>query len=656
MTAALAAIEQTMPSGRMATRIGVVAMEMSRTPSSPSRGGWRARYLAGMPMNGDTDGADAVLDVVRHVWGWDSLYPMQREAIDGALAGRDSLLVLPTGGGKSLCFQVPPLVTDGLAVVVSPLIAVMKDQVDGLRQVGVAAASLHGEQDAGDQAAVLAAAASGQLRLLYVTPERLVMPGFLFMLAKMAPDWIAIDEAHCISQWGHDFRPEYRRLAEVRAAIPDASIHACTATATVRVREDILRQLELRDPLVLVGDIDRPNLTYRVTPRTDARKQVREAIARHRGQAAIVYCATRKQTESMAEALSADGFVAAAYHAGLDRTRRTRVQDDFAAERVDVVAATVAFGMGIDRSDVRCIVHASMPDSLERYQQETGRAGRDGLPSECVLLFSGGDAARWRKLHEQGEDPTLLPFRSAMLEQMQSYCATAVCRRSMLAKHFGQSRPAEGCGSCDVCLGDVQVLADGTTVARKILSTVARTGQRYGAGYVVDVLRGTGLDKVMRRGHDDLSVFKLLANLSKGELTDLVWQLVHLELLVRASGEYPILMLSERGVAVMRGEGDVSLIAPPRRPVRGAAGEAQSWEGVDRGLFDRLRSLRRQLAVERGVPAYVVFGDASLREMARIRPSSREQLLEVKGVGDRKLAEYGGAFLGAIGAWQVENG
>jgi ATP-dependent DNA helicase RecQ len=607
-------------------------------------------------LEGDTEGTEAVLDVVRHVWGWDSLYPMQREAIDGALAGRDSLLVLPTGGGKSLCYQVPPLVRNGLAVVVSPLIALMKDQVDGLRQVGVAAASLYGEQEAGDRAAVLAAAASGDLRLLYVTPERLVMPGFLFLLAKMNPQWIAIDEAHCISQWGHDFRPDYRRLAEVRAAIPSASLHACTATATVRVREDVLRQLELRDPLVLVGDIDRPNLTYRVTPRTDSRKQVREAVARHRGQAAIVYCATRKQTESMAAALRSDGFVAAAYHAGLDRARRTRVQEDFAAERVDVVAATVAFGMGIDRSDVRCIIHASMPDSLERYQQETGRAGRDGLPSECVLLFSGGDAARWRKLHEQGEDPSLLPFRRAMLEAMQSYCATAVCRRSMLAKHFGQPRRAEECGSCDVCLGDVRVMEDGTTIARKILSAVARTGQRYGAGYVIDVLRGTGMDKIIRRGHDELSVFNLLANLSKGELTDLVWQLVHLELLVRASGEYPILMLSERGVAVMRGDGEISLIAPPRRPVRGAAGEEKSWEGVSRDLFDRLRSLRRELARARGVPAYVVFGDASLREMARVRPSTPEQMLEVKGVGDRKLAEYGEAFLIAIGAWQVENG
>lgn len=594
---------------------------------------------------------DRVVDLVRHTWGWDDLYPMQREAIDAAMVGRDTLLVLPTGGGKSLCFQVPPLVLGGLAVVVSPLIALMKDQVDGLQEVGVAAGCLHGEQETELQDEVVAAADRGELRLLYVTPERLVSPSFLSRLARWGPRWIAVDEAHCISQWGHDFRPEYRRLAEVRAALPGASMLACTATATVQVRKDILLQLGLRDPLVLVGSIDRPNLTYRVTPRTKGRQQVREALSRHRGQAAIVYCATRKQTESTATALKADGFSAAAYHAGLDRATRTRVQDDFASERVDVVAATVAFGMGIDRSDVRCIVHTSMPDSLERYQQETGRAGRDGLPAECVMFFSGGDAARWRTLHEQGDDLSMLPFRRTMLESMQSFCATAVCRREMLVRHFGQTREDGGCGACDVCLGEVHVLADGTMTARKILSAVARTGQRYGAGYIVDVLRGTGLDQVMRRHHDELSVFKLLQQLSKGELTDLVWQLVHLDLLMRTAGEYPVLCLTQAGGEVMRGDREVSLLAPPKRPVRAAAGEQESWEGVDRDLFDHLRGLRRTLASERGVPAYVVFGDASLREMARLRPASSEALLEVKGVGDRKLEEYGEAFLGAIAAW-----
>jgi len=539
-----------------------------------------------------------------------------------------------------------------LAVVVSPLIALMKDQVDGLQQAGVAAACLYGDQPRDVQNEVQSRVSRGEVRLLYVTPERLVMPGFLSRLAGWGPRWIAVDEAHCISQWGHDFRPEYRRLKEVRCAIPGVSLHACTATATTRVRDDIVEQLQLRDPLVLVGDIDRPNLTYRVTPRTDAKRQVEEALARNRGQAAIVYCGTRKQTETMAVALKQRGFAAAAYHAGLDRDVRTQVQDDFASERLDVVAATVAFGMGIDRSDVRCIVHASMPDSLERYQQETGRAGRDGLPSECVLLFSGGDAAKWRLLHEQGEDDRLLPFRRAMLESMQSFCATATCRREMLGRHFGQPRAPGGCGACDVCLGEVRVLDDGTTVARKILSAVARTGQRYGAGYIVDVLRGTGMDRVQQRGHDQLSVFRLLSQLSTGELTDLIWQLVHLDLLRRIGEEYPTLSLTEAGVAVMRGDNEVDLIAPPKRPIRGAAGEDASWAGVDRGLFDALRSLRRRLATERGVPAYVVFGDASLRDMARLRPAPLEAFLEVKGVGDRKAEAYGDAFLDAISIWQ----
>ncbi len=598
---------------------------------------------------------DPVLDVVRHVWGWDALYPMQREAIEAARCGRDSLLVLPTGGGKSLCYQVPPMVDGGLAVVVSPLIALMKDQVDGLKQVGVDAVCLHGELAPHEQDVIFEQVTRGDIRLLYVTPERLVTAGFLSRLVAWNPKWIAVDEAHCISQWGHDFRPEYRRIAEVRSALPDVSMHACTATATTRVREDVLMQLGLRDPLVLIGDIDRPNLTYRVTPRTDAQRQIREALARHRGQAAIVYCATRRQTESMAKALRRDGFSADAYHAGLDRRKRAAVQDDFAAERIDVVAATVAFGMGIDRSDVRCIVHASMPDSLERYQQETGRAGRDGLPSECVLLFSGGDAARWRSLHEQSDDPSLAPFRRAMLESMQSYCATAMCRRCMLARHFGQPREQETCERCDVCLGDVRVLEDGTRVARMILSAVARTGQRFGAGYIVDVLRGTGLDQVMRRGHDDLSVFRLLADRSKGELTDLVWQLVHLDHLRRVGDDYPVLVISDSGMAVMRGERPVDLVAPPKRPVRGAAGEAASWEGVDRGLFEHLRVVRRRVAAEHGVPAYVVFGDASLREMAAMRPQTPADLLEVKGVGDRKLAAFGVVFLEAMTNWDEGN-
>ncbi len=596
--------------------------------------------------------ADRVLETVRHVWGWSALYPMQREAIDAALARRDSLLVLPTGGGKSLCFQVPPLIQGGMALVVSPLIALMKDQVDGLQQAGVPAACLHGDLSGRDHSSVIDQAAAGSLRLLYVTPERLVSPGFLSMVARWPTHWIAVDEAHCISQWGHDFRPEYRRLAEVRAAVPNASWHACTATATTRVREDILRQLDLNDPLVLVGDIDRPNLTYRVTPRTDGKRQVAEAILRHKGQAAIVYCGTRRQTESVASTLSQRGLSAAAYHAGLDRVVRSRVQDDFASERIDVVAATVAFGMGIDRSDVRCIVHASMPDSLERYQQETGRAGRDGLPSECVLLYSGGDAARWRALQAESEEPSLLPFRESMLNAMQSFCATAVCRRQMLGRHFGQPRTEASCGGCDVCLGEVRILEDGTTTARKILSAVVRTGQRYGASYVVDVLRGTGLEKVRQRGHEDLSVFKLLSRRSKGELTDLIWQLVHLDILRRSEGEYPTLAMTEEGLEVMLGHRPVDLVAPPKRPVRGAVGEAASWEGVDRELFEALRGLRRSMAAARGVPAYVVFGDATLREMARLRPSDSRAMLEVKGVGDRKLEEYGEAFLEVIVDWE----
>ena len=602
--------------------------------------------------DGMARGDDRVLNVVGEVWGWPSLRPGQGEAIEAALCHRDSLLVMPTGGGKSLCYQVPPLIAGGLALVVSPLIALMKDQVDALRAAGVVAGALHADQDAQEQYDLLDAAMDGTLRLLYVTPERLVHPSFLGRLGALNPGWIAVDEAHCISQWGHDFRPEYRRLAEVRRIVPEASLHACTATATERVRDDIVNQLGLHDPLVFVGAFDRPNLTYRVTPRSDVKRQVCEVLSRHRGNAGIVYCGTRKQTETLAKTLQQVGWSAKAYHAGLDRQERARVQEAFSAERIDVVVATVAFGMGIDRSDVRCIVHASMPDSLERYQQETGRAGRDDLPAECVLLYSGGDAVRWHQLHEQSSPEDRDPDRRKMVEAMQSFCGAAVCRRHQLARHFGHATPTAPCKACDVCLGEIETMRGGDIAAKKILSAVARTGQLYGIGYVVEVLRGTGLDRAISRGHADLSVFGLLKDMSKPEVTHLAWQLVHQNLLKRVGDEYPVLHLTQAGVEVMRGERDVSLTSPPRKPIRGAAGEAASWEGVDKGLYEHLRLLRRSLATEKGVPAYVIFGDATLRELAARKPETPGALLEIKGIGEKKLDIWGGIFLEAIAIWQ----
>ncbi|MFZ5476882.1 MAG: RecQ family ATP-dependent DNA helicase [Myxococcota bacterium] len=609
-------------------------------------------------------------ELLTRYWGFDTLRPLQAEAVDAALAGRDSLVVLPTGGGKSLCYQLPPLLRDppALTVVVSPLIALMKDQVDGLVLAGYPAAALHGGVSPAEAAAARRGVELGEVRLLYVSPERLLTDGFLGWLAARRVAAVAVDEAHCISQWGHDFRPEYRRLAELHDALPGVAVHAFTATATPRVREDIAAQLRMRDPVVLVGDFDRPNLTYRVLPRVGTGEdQIDAILRRHAGEAAIVYCISRKQTEALAETLVARGFSAAAYHAGLDGGRRGRVQDDFLGERLDVVVATVAFGMGIDRGDVRAVVHASMPKSIEAYQQETGRAGRDGLAAECVLLYSSADAVRWSQLMERSAaesevevSPAVLRAQRDLLFQMQRFAASARCRHQALSAYFGQAIPA-GCGACDVCNDELEEFPDSTTVARKILSCVARLRDPFGAAYVADVLRGASIARIRERGHDQLSTWGLLKHVDKDTLVSLIDQLVDAGALVRDGGEYPVVRLAAPAGPILKGTQPVRLVrvrapevlAATDRKRRRAQGIALAPD--QQALFEVLRVLRRELAQERGVPPYVIFGDAPLVEMARTRPRSRAAMASIKGVGAVKLEQLGDRFLEAIGRWCDEN-
>jgi ATP-dependent DNA helicase RecQ len=651
---------------------------VTATPSHPSRA------EAASPAPPRTFTRREVLDTIRRYWGFDTLRPLQEEAIRAALRGRDSLVVMPTGGGKSLCYQAPPLLLGGLTIVVSPLISLMKDQVDGLRLSGYPGAALHSGMSASEQRDVEAQLDAGELCLLLVAPERLLTWNFLQRLMRLEVRAFAIDEAHCISQWGHDFRPEYRRLAELRERFPSASMHAFTATATQRVRDDIVRQLRLRDPEVLVGCFDRPNLTYRILPRLGLIEQVGDAIQRHvAGESAgatIVYCISRRDTEELAKALSARGIEARAYHAGMEPEPRRRVQDDFAQERLNVVVATVAFGMGIDRSNVRCVVHAAMPKSIEHYQQETGRAGRDGLPAECVLLYAHNDMIRWEKLMELGARESLVRgeaeardaldnqrIQRELLERMQRLCTAARCRHRALSEYFGQEYqrpegiPAErGCGACDVCLGDMDIVADSTTLARKILSCIARAGQNFGAAHIADVLRGANTERIRQRRHDELSTYGLLRGIPRAALLSYISQLIDSGVIDRAGGEYPVLTLNPQSVAVMKGRRDVTLLEARRQlavsfsspvdgPAAGRGGEtAAPLSEAETALFEHLRGVRMELARKRNIPPYIVFTDATLREMARLRPTTTTGMGRIRGIGHQRLREFGEPFCAAI--------
>ncbi|MFM8954159.1 MAG: DNA helicase RecQ [Planctomycetaceae bacterium] len=598
-----------------------------------------------------------IAEVLAKWWGFDALRPLQSDAIRAAIDGRDSLVVMPTGGGKSLCYQLPPLVSETTDVVISPLVALMKDQVDSLDAIGYPAAALHGALSQDERSRIRDQLAAGELRLLFVAPERLVNTGLLDQLAQLGVKRFAIDEAHCISQWGHDFRPEYRQLAMLRDRFPTASIHAFTATATPRVRDDIARQLSLRDPAVLVGTFDRPNLVYRVVPRTDRIAQTLQILGRHKGEASIVYCISRKETESLAARLAAEGLLARPYHAGLDAKERHKTQEAFARETIDVVVATVAFGMGIDRSDVRLVLHTSLPKSLEAYQQETGRAGRDGLAAECVLLYSSADMFSWESLVRKSaaesdldpdEQEQLIGSQVAHLHAMRRYAQAARCRHAALSEYFGQSYEAESCGACDVCLGETESLPEATVIAQKIISCVARVQERFGVRHVSEVLRGAKTEGITRFGHDRLSTFGLLAQFDQRAVENLVHQLLDQELLARTGGDRPVVTLNERSWEVMRGQRSVVLLEPRGSKAKTTKADADDWQGVDRELFERLRSWRRRVAESRGKPAWTIFDDKALRSIAREKPTSPAALLRCRGIGEKRLADFGPAILDLV--------
>ena len=599
-------------------------------------------------------------DLLKRAFGFDSFRPLQREIMEDSLAGRDVFALLPTGGGKSLCYQLPALIRPGLTVVVSPLIALMKDQVDAMDVMGIPATCLNSSLDADEFERRRDRLERGDYRLLYVAPERLMLPGFLQGLQRRRVSLIAVDEAHCISEWGHDFRPEYRRLSELRDVLPETPILALTATATERVRDDILRQLRLSNPAVYVAGFNRPNLTYRVIAKHRPYEQVRSYVHARPAESGIVYCQSRRTAEHLAERLRTDGIPARPYHAGLGAQERTRNQELFLRDEIRVIAATIAFGMGINKPNVRFVIHYDLPKNVEGYYQETGRAGRDGLPAECLLLFGAGDTVKYAQFIEEKSDPGEQAIARGQLQEIVHYAESARCRRLELLGYFGETF-RESCAACDNCLSPRHTF-DGTVAAQQFLSCVYRIREKSGFGvglnHVVEVLTGGSTEKIRRWHHETVSTYGIGAEQSRQEWVVIGRELVRLGLLKQTAEKFSILELTGAGRTVLSERSSVTLtrqIARPPGLVVPAPSSARRERGgqilCDEILFERLRRLRKRLADEYRVPAYLVFSDVSLREMARDVPRDEPAFSRITGVGEKKLREFADVFLAEITAY-----
>lgn len=595
---------------------------------------------------------------LKTTFGYNAFRPLQREIIDTALAGRDVFALLPTGGGKSLCFQLPALHRHGLTVVVSPLIALMKDQVDQLQAAGVAATYLNSSVGADEARSRLRGLHRGEWRLLYVAPERLMLDEWKDNLTSWDITALAIDEAHCVSEWGHDFRPEYRQISRLRALLPNVPVMALTATATERVRADVIQQLQLRDPAVFVASFNRPNLTYRVLAKDQPLKQIIDFVRKREEESGIIYCASRATTERTAEALAGRGFSARAYHAGLDAEERSRNQEAFLRDDVKIICATIAFGMGINKPNVRWVIHHDLPKNIEGYYQETGRAGRDGLPGDCLLLFSGGDAAKQTHFIEEITDEHEKNVARAQLRQIMHYAESAGCRRGELLDYFGETFPSDNCGACDNCL-EPRETYDGTIVAQKFLSCIYRIRQtgRFGVGlnHIIEVLTGADTEKIARWDHQRLTTYGIGRELARPAWAAVGRELMRLGFVAQAEGEFPVLELTADGLAVLTARKPITLTKPLALPKAKRAARREGDVECDEILFSRLRELRKRLADERSVPAYIIFGDTTLRQMARNYPVRVTDLDGITGVGEKKRAEFGETFASTIAEFLKTN-
>ncbi|HEY5298433.1 MAG TPA: DNA helicase RecQ [Verrucomicrobiae bacterium] len=615
--------------------------------------------------------APELLPLLKQYFGFTSFRPLQEEIIRDSLGGKDTFALLPTGGGKSLCFQLPALARDGLTVVVSPLIALMKDQVDALQASGIAATFLNSSLNADESRKRLRGLHNGEFRLLYVAPERLMLSGFLSDLQKWNVQLIAIDEAHCISEWGHDFRPEYRQISQLREHFPEVPFMALTATATGRVREDIVSHLKLREPKCYVASFNRPNLTYRILAKNKPYDQLLAFLRARPKESGIVYCMSRKSTESVAQRLSEDGVKARPYHAGLTPKERSEHQELFLRDDVRVICATIAFGMGINKPNVRFVVHYDLPKNIEGYYQETGRAGRDGLPGECVLLFSAGDAVKQTMFIDEKPNPQEQQIAREQLQQMVHYAECASCRRAELLAYFGEIFSGTGvspvssdkqfethrqdacatsnCGACDNCLSPRETF-DGTLAAQKFLSCVfrIREKQNFGVGlnHVVEVLTGADTEKIRKWNHAQLSTYGIGKEHSRPEWAAIGRELIRLGFVRQTTEKFSVLELTNNGVAILKSRAPVKLTKPAVAPESKThhVGEIT----CDEVLFERLRELRKKIADERDVPAYIIFSDVSLRQMARNYPVTENEFARISGVGETKLREFGEVFLTEI--------
>ena len=589
----------------------------------------------------------SVYDALKRVFGFDDFRPNQRGIVEALLGGRDVFAVMPTGGGKSLCYQLPAHMLDGLCVVVSPLISLMKDQVDAAKATGLSAEFLNSSQGAVERRRVQGLLENHQIDLLYVSPERFAMPGFIAVLKSLKMAFVAIDEAHCISEWGHDFRPDYLALSQISAHFPKVAIAAFTATATERVQRDIVEKLGLRSPHMVRASFDRPNLFYQVVLKENLNRQLLRFLRDHPNDSGIIYRTTRKSVEATAEFLQEQGIRALPYHAGLSDAERKLHQEQFNRDEVNVVVATIAFGMGIDKSNVRFVLHGDLPKNVEGYYQETGRAGRDGEPAHCGLYFSQGDAVKIRYFIDQIEEPHEQKIALEQLNHMVRLAKSNVCRRKSILAYFGEQYSLPDCGACDVCCGEVERI-DATEDAQKIMSAIYRTGGKFGAVHIADIVAGADTQRIRQFHHDELKTYGAGRDRDKRYWRRMIDDLLMQGCIVQSDDQYPVLQLAEKGMEVLKGRKPFKMLRQ-KESVRTVTVDVGDYSVR---LFNELRAERLRLAREQGVPPFVIFSDRTLREMARYFPTEESTLRMISGVGEAKAAQFGAAFLAVIGAYR----